>query len=245
MTDKIDYSDVESRRSSRSGRRMSLGRRMTYALGKPLLRFIIFILRSTYRIDRSIGADIGKRILMADERVYIPIYWHGHQVGCAPLIRQWMKLGFKAAFVISPSVDGEVPASVARSWGAQVIRGSAHDTGALVLRDSVGMMKEGFSIFTNPDGPLGPGFEVKTGTVLVARIGNAPIIPIVCAASRAWTLDRWDNFLVPKPFARVVIAVGEPIEVPRSTPTSELERMRDRVQAAMDSLLKEAQAKVA
>ena len=245
MSDKIDYSDVESRRSKRSGRRMSLGRRTGYALGKPLLRFIIFALSSTYRMDRSIGADAVERILTGEKRVYLPIYWHGHQVPGALLVRRWIKRGFNTAFLISASVDGEVPASVARSWGGQVIRGSAHDTGALVLRDSVAMMKEGVSIVTNPDGPLGPGFEVKTGTVLVARIGGAPIIPIACAASRAWTLDRWDKFLIPKPFSRVAIAVGEPIEVPRSTPANELEGVREQVQAAMDSLLEAAQAKVA
>ena len=106
------------------------------------------------------------------------------------------------------------------------------------------MMKQGVSIVTNPDGPLGPGFEVKTGTVLVARMGNAPVIPIVCAASRAWTLDRWDRFMIPKPFAKVAIAVGEPIEVSRSLPTNELDAVRDQVQAAMDSLLESAQARV-
>lgn len=244
MNDKTDFSDVESRRSKRSGRRMSFGRRTAYALGKPLLRFILSALSATYRMDRSIGAEIVERILTGEQRVYIPIYWHGQQIPCALMMRRWMKRGFKAAFLISASVDGEVPASIARSWGGQVIRGSAHDTGALVLRDSVGMMKQGVSIVTNPDGPLGPGFEVKTGTVLVARMGNAPVIPIVCAASRAWTLDRWDRFMIPKPFAKVAIAVGEPIEVSRTLPTNELDAVRDQVQAAMDSLLESAQARV-
>ena len=110
-----------------------------------------------------------------------------------------------------------------------------------MLRDAVEMMKRGVSIVTNPDGPLGPKFEVKTGTVLVARLGHAPIVPIVCASSRAWTMNTWDGFMIPKPFARVVIAVGEPIEVPRSLPTNQLERVRDEVQAAMDSLRAEAE----
>jgi hypothetical protein len=245
MKDKIDDSDVESRRSKRSGRRMSLGRRAAYAIGKPAVRFILFALKSTYRIDRSIGAGISARILDGEKRVYLPIYWHGQQIPCAQYIKGWLKRGFKAAFIISPSVDGEVPASIARSWGGQVIRGSSHDTGALVLRDAVALMKEGVSIISNPDGPLGPGFEVKTGTVLVARLAGAAVVPIACAASRAWTLDRWDDFMIPKPFAKIVIAVGEPIEVPKSTPTTDLEDIRDTVQAAMDTLVEEARARLA
>ena len=243
MTDKPDYSDVEMRRSKRSHRRMSFGRRTAYALGRPLLRAILFLLSSTYRMDKTPGSEITGRLDTG--RVYIPVYWHGHQVVGSQVIRDWIRRGLKAAFIISASVDGEVPAAIARSWGAEVIRGSAHDTGALVLRDAVGLMKQGYSIVTNPDGPLGPGFQVKTGTVLVARMGAAAIVPIVCAASRAWTLDRWDQFMIPKPFARVVVAVGEPVEVGRGLPTDQLESVRNEVQASMDALLRDAQAQLA
>jgi len=72
-------------------------------------------------------------------------------------------------------------------------------------------------------------------------MGNAPLVPIVCAASRAWTMSTWDSFMIPKPFARVVLAVGEPIEVPRTVPTSALERVRDDMQTAMESLMTDAE----
>jgi lysophospholipid acyltransferase (LPLAT)-like uncharacterized protein len=32
-------------------------------------------------------------------------------------------------------------------------------------------------------------------------------------ASRAWRLGSWDRFMVPKPFARVTIALSDPVEV--------------------------------
>ncbi len=236
MNEKPDYSDVEMRRSQLSGRRMSAVRRAAYAIGQPLLRLILFVLTSTYRFEKVIGSQIVDRIVADHERPYVPVYWHAHQIAGSHLIRDWMRRGFKAGFVISASVDGEVPAALARSWGAEVIRGSAQATGALVLRDAVEMMRRGVSIVTNPDGPLGPKFQIKTGTALVARMGNAPIVPIVCAASRAWTMKTWDSFMIPKPFARIVLAVGEPIEVPRSLPTNELEGVRDEIQSAMESL---------
>jgi len=244
MNEKPDYSDVEMRRSKRSGRRMSLGRRTAYAIGKPLLRVILFVLNVTYRFEKVIGSDIADRIVADRSRSYVPVYWHGHQIAGSHLIRDWMRRGFKAGFVISASVDGEVPASIAKSWGAEVIRGSAQETGALVLRDAVEMMKRGVSIVTMSDGPLGPKHQIKTGTVLVARMGDAPMVPIACAASRAWTTNTWDSFMIPKPFARIVIAVGEPIEVPRGLPASGLEDMRDKMQAAMETLLEEAEQHV-
>jgi len=196
------------------------------------------------KVEEVIGSDIVDTILADRDRVYVPVYWHGHQIAGSYLIRNWIRRGFKAGIVVSASVDGEVPAAVARSWGAEVIRGSAQETGALVLRDAVSLMKRGVSIVTMSDGPLGPKHQVKTGTVLVARMGGAPLVPIVCAASRAWTAKTWDSFMIPKPFARIVLAVGEPIEVPRTLPTSELESVRDKMQAAMDSLLSEAERQV-
>ena len=245
MNEKPDYSDVEMRRSKRSGRRMSLGRRTAYALGKPLLRFLLFVLTATYRFEKVIGSDVADKVVADRDRSYVPVYWHGHQIPGSHLIRDWIRRGFKAGFVISASVDGEVPAAIAKAWGAEVIRGSAQETGALVLRDAVEMMKRGVSIVTMSDGPLGPKHQIKTGTVLVARMGNAPLVPIACAASRAWTTNTWDSFIIPKPFARIVIAVGEPIEVPRGLPASGLADKRDEMQAAMEALLEAAEAAAA
>ena len=101
-------------------------------------------------------------------------------------------------------------------------------------------MRRGVSVVTMSDGPRGPSFEIKSGTVMMARMGHAPLVPVVCAASHAWTMDTWDSFLVPLPFSRVVLAVGAPIELPRDLPLSEMEAVRQKVQAAMDSLLVEA-----
>ena len=50
--------------------------------------------------------------------------------------------------------------------------------------------------------------------------------------------------MIPKPFARVAVAVGKPIEVPRTLPANQLESARDEVQTAMESLLAEARARV-
>ena len=148
--------------------------------------------------------------------------------------------GFPACFLISASVDGEVPERIAKSWGAETIRGSANRTGALVLRDMHQMMKRGVSIVTTADGPDGPNHEFKIGAVLMARIGGVPLVPIACAADRAWYLNRWDNFMIPKPFARVVYAIGAPIIVPPDTPVDALEAFRRRMEDATNSLIKQS-----
>ena len=53
---KTDFSSVESRRNSASGRRMTPARRVYYFLGMPVLRALLRLLNSTYRYEPIIGA---------------------------------------------------------------------------------------------------------------------------------------------------------------------------------------------
>jgi lysophospholipid acyltransferase (LPLAT)-like uncharacterized protein len=103
------------------------------------------------------------------------------------------------------------------------------------------MMKRGISVVTTADGPSGPKYEFKLGAVLMARIGGAPMVPLACATDRAWHLKRWDDFMIPKPFARVVLAIGEPIEVPRGASMKQMEEYRLQMQYATNALMAESE----
>jgi len=235
-----NFDSIESRRSSTSQRRMTPARRLYYFLGLPLLRGLIKILTSTYRFEKIIGTEHIEPFIVSGQ-VCAPAYWHQHHVIGSSLIRSWIRRGFKACFLISGSVDGDVPERIARAWGAEVIRGSANKSGALALRDQQQMMKSGYSIVTTADGPRGPKYEFKAGTVLMARVAGVPIIPIGCAADRAWYLRRWDDFMIPKPFARIAIAIGEPVPVPREIALDALEPVRLNVQEAVMSLMRDSE----
>lgn len=235
-----DFDSIESRRSEASLRRMSPARRIYYFLGLPVLRGLIRLLTASYRYEEIVGAENAEAFITG-KTVCAPCYWHQHHVLCSALIRRWLRRDFKACFLVSGSVDGDVPERIARAWGAEVIRGSANRSGALALRDMQGMMKRGYSIVTTADGPRGPKYEFKAGAILMARIAAVPILPIACAANRAWYLDRWDNFMIPKPFARVVIGIGEPYSVPPDVPLDEIEPHRQNVQGAVMSLMRQCE----
>jgi hypothetical protein len=70
----------------------------------------------------------------------------------------------------------------------------------------------GVAAFT-PDGPRGPRRQFKGGVLLAAQRGHAVVVPLHAGADRAWRLNSWDRFLLPKPFARVRIAYGPTFEV--------------------------------
>lgn len=221
-------------------RRMSRARRLYYFLGLPVLRGLIRLLSATYRTEHVIGRETILPFIDSDA-LCAPCYWHQHHIIGSTLIRSWVEDGFKACFLVSGSVDGDVPERIAKAWGAEVIRGSANQSGALALRDMQGMMKNGYSIVTTADGPRGPKYEFKMGAVVMARIAGVPIIPIGCAADRAWYLNRWDEFMIPKPFARVAIAVGEPYFIPKDAALDGLEPHRVAVQEAVMSLMADSE----
>lgn len=238
---KKDFDSVESRRSTSSRRNLGAARRFYYFIGLPILRGLVRLLTMTYRIEHVIGSE-NIDPFIAENTLCAPCYWHQHHIIGSTLIRSWVRRGFKACFLVSGSVDGDVPARIARAWGAEVIRGSANQSGALALRDMQRMMKNGFSIVTTADGPRGPKYEFKVGAILMARVAGVPIIPIGCAADRAWYLNRWDDFMVPKPFARIALAIGKPYALPPGTRLNELEPHRRLVQDAVMSLMTDSES---
>ena len=239
-TPRKEHDSIESRRSTSSRRRMGRARRLYYFLGLPLLHGLIRLLTATYRVERVIGAEHIEPFINSDA-ICAPCYWHQHHVVGFTLIRSLVRRGFKACFLVSGSVDGDVPERIARAWGAEVIRGSANQSGALALRDMQRMMKNGYSIVTTADGPRGPKYEFKVGAILMARIAGVPVIPIGCAADRAWYLNRWDNFMIPKPFAGIVLAIGAPYPIPSDAPLADLEQHRVAVQEAVMSLMADSE----
>ena len=102
------------------------------------------------------------------------------------------------------------------------------------MRDIHHFLKRGISIVTAADGPLGPKFQFKMGVVLMAKLGDAPIIPITCSCSKAWYLNRWDHFMIPKPFTKIVVMIGGPYDIPKTSNMSELEEHRNNIELILN-----------
>ncbi len=185
-----------------------------YKLLLPLGLALIRIVWGWCRVERIGGAE---HIAAALQRApaFIPVYWHQHQLFCVKYLLEQRSAGVRLGFLISPSVDGDVGALLVRRLGGVVIRGSSSHTGARALRDYYqAISQDGVSPAITPDGPRGPPRNFKPGAILLAQLSQRPIIPLCFAASRAW-LIQWDRFVIPMPFARIAIAVGEPVYVPK------------------------------
>jgi lysophospholipid acyltransferase (LPLAT)-like uncharacterized protein len=84
------------------------------------------------------------------------------------------------------------------------------------------IVKEGISPGITPDGPRGPRFKFKPGAIFCAQISRKAVVPIAYAAKPAWLLKTWDKFVIPAPFAKVSIAIGEPYFPPKKLSDEEM-----------------------
>jgi len=245
MTDDLQLPprpDLDRLKTSATTRRRTPMRRFANVLGLALLRLVVRLLWWSYRVEHVIGRE-NAMALRDSGKPYAPCLWHGQLVLCAMVARRWAaRHNYVPWFVISASVDGDVPTALTEGLGGRVIRGSANSTGAYVLRDMRRVFREGYSLFTAADGPTGPNRVFKDGVAMMARVANVPMMPLGFAADRAWHLRRWDNFMIPKPFARVVLAFGDPITIPKDANLRELEPWRLQMENAVNSLTDQSNA---
>jgi len=219
---------------------MTFKRRVVYALLTPVLRLILFVIWRTCRVVRIEGEQHIAHI-HSEGKACIPCYWHQHHLFCTWYMRKWIQRGMKIGFLISPSVDGEIPARLAKSWGAEVIRGSTTRAGAQTMRDMYTIVvKQGISPVTTSDGPQGPLHVFKLGDVLLAQFTQAPLLPLAYAAERYWQVSSWDRFIIPKPFSRIAIVIGEPVLIDKKIHRDDLEPQRLALENALKSITAQA-----
>jgi lysophospholipid acyltransferase (LPLAT)-like uncharacterized protein len=226
---------------TRSGRRLTRRRMLLYRTLLPIALALLRLIWAWCRVKTVLGEGYIAQALQIDPS-FIPVYWHQHQLFCVKLLLEQRAAGLKLGFLISPSVDGEIGAMLVRGLGGVAIRGSSSYTGARALRDYYQALKvDGLSPAITPDGPRGPPWKFKPGAILLAQLSQRPMIPMAYAASRAWKI-QWDRFVIPKPFSRIAIAVGEPVHVPRGLDAEGLARLQLEMEQRLLKLYEQAKA---
>lgn len=201
---------------------------LVLGLGPPLGALALRALVATLRVRRE---ETGVAPLWAARAPIIYAVWHGRILLLPRLY------GRRGSHVLaSRSRDGELVARWLTRFGLVPVRGSSSRGGGEALRQLARALREGGEVVVVPDGPTGPREILKSGVIALARLSGAPIVPTAVGASREWRLRSWDEFRIPKPFARCVVRFGEPIRIPAGADRATLEASRKDVEAALQSL---------
>ena len=164
-------------------------------------------------------------------RPAIFVFWHGRSMMLSPMIA----VGRMRAYAISSEHhDGRIMAKVQRLFGLRPLYGSTSHGGLSVLRGGLRVLMDGrYSLCISPDGPGGPSLRVQDGALYFSKMTGAPIIPVCYSASRAKFMNRWDRYLLVKPFSKITCVVGKPVFVPRRATDQEFESIRKSLEEYM------------
>lgn len=213
-------------------------RGLQYAVGGALGYATLTTLLATTRY-RITGHE-HRAPFLAEGQPVVYLCWHGRLL---PLAHFHRREGMGT--LISRSGDGEYITRVVRRWGYVPVRGSSSRGGREGLVDLVELVRRGRSVAITPDGPRGPKQTMKEGSLVLAQRTGAPVIPVSAAADRGWWFESWDRFLVPKPFALVHIAYGEPVTIPHGATPDEMELLTRHVEAELNRLTEQLDARLA
>lgn len=192
--------------------------RWLIAFGFYLLQVWARTLR--YEVDDRAGV-VGRSVT----ENYIGTLWHNRLLIFPFVLRRFFS-NRRGAALISASRDGDLLADAIQRFGYDVVRGSSSRMGASAVRQLAEMLAAGRDVVITPDGPRGPAYELGPGIIYLAQKSGAAVLPMNLEFSRCWRLGSWDRFIVPRPFAKVRVLVGQPHRVGATSTAEEFERER-------------------
>ena len=203
--------------------------RWLVALGFRLLQILARTLR--YEMDDRAGV-LGKPV----EGNYIAALWHNRLLLISFVLKKFFPQR-PGAGLISASRDGDMIADVTQRFGFDVVRGSSSRMGASALLELSEVLASGRDVLITPDGPRGPAYELGPGIIFLAQKTGAPVVPVNMEYSNCWRVKSWDRFIIPKPFSKVRVIIGQPQRISSTSSDEEFERERLRLQNVMMSLV--------
>jgi lysophospholipid acyltransferase (LPLAT)-like uncharacterized protein len=196
-----------------------------------LLGFLIKVIGRSqrWRIEDAAG------ILKTPPPPLIFAAWHNRLFLVPYLFYRWWP-GRKVAVMVSASKDGEKLARVLDKFKLVCVRGSSSRRGKEALLEMTRYINEGFDAGITPDGPRGPKYRVADGVISLAQVTGAAIIPISYRPEWKISLNSWDGFMIPLPFGRVTLYIGEPLIVPRDADDRQREDRRLELENTLKAL---------
>ena len=190
---------------------------------------LIRVLGATWRIEWR-GLERLEQARACSKQVLFSI-WHGRL-----FVSSYSHRGSRIQVLASEHPDGDLMGRTIARLGFGHIRGSTTRGGAMALRELAAALRSGFDVGLTIDGPRGPQGVVQQGTIELSRMTGSAVMPMSNSSRPRVLLRSWDRFQIPLPFAKVVIAYGEPFVVPSGASPDERERYRLRLEEGLNML---------
>jgi lysophospholipid acyltransferase (LPLAT)-like uncharacterized protein len=152
----------------------------------------------------------------------------------------WRKRGI--VVMTSQNFDGEYIARIIQKHGYGAARGSSSHGARRALIEMIRCHRKGLDTAFTVDGPRGPRFVAKRGSVLLSKATGAAILCFHAVTRHPFVFRKsWDRTEFPLPFSRAAMFIAPPIVVPRDAGEAEMDRKHQEVQTALDDLRRRAE----
>lgn len=210
---------------------------MIHTILKQIVWLILKALSSTYKFEFHGVEHLKKARTIHPKNSFIFSIWH-EQVFTVMAAHAHAEPYIALA---SRSKDGDYAAHIANKFGFRAVRGSSRGRrgdkgGKEALAEYIENLSQGVSGGITIDGPKGPRHVCKPGIVIMSHKTGSPILPVIAEASRHWEFNSWDRFKLPKPFAKIKIIYGEPLQIEKINDPEVFPQGALKVAAAMKAI---------
>ncbi|MCK5146192.1 lysophospholipid acyltransferase family protein [bacterium] len=174
---------------------------------------LIYTISKTLRIE-IIGQEHLDKICDSKKPISYSI-WHGRQ-----FLISYFLADKNTCALTSPSRDGRLQADILKIFGYRIIFGSSKKNPVKALLSLINEIKtNGGPSLIAVDGPRGPIYKVKPGILFLTKKIEGLIVPLTFSVKRGFFFQSWDRYLLPAPFSKAIILIGEPF-----SPSSKTEK---------------------
>jgi hypothetical protein len=201
--------------------RFTFGQRIVLAIVPRLVWLLLQVFGRTWRFE-VIAPEGVKPVLYGQvpgPEIYC--FWHQCVLPCTIYFRKSLSV-----ILISRSFDGELITRILKMFDFDAVRGSSSRGAREGLLGLKTVIETGHTAIFTADGPRGPIYQTKMGPVKLAQMTGAPLGGFHLQPERAWVLNSWDRFLIPKPFSRIVVSWVNWMHIPADLPAEQLEVKR-------------------
>ena len=209
--------------------KFTLPQRIVLAIVPRMVWALLWIFGRTWRFE--VIAEEGVTPVLFGQKAGPEVYcfWHQCVLPCTVYFRK-----SNAVILISQSFDGELITRILKMFGFDAVRGSSSRSAREGLLGLKHVVETGRTAIFTADGPRGPIFQTKMGPIKLAQTTGAPIGAFHLQPEKAWVMNSWDRFLIPKPFTRIVVSWAQWTRVPTDLAPEQFETKRQELNDALE-----------
>lgn len=208
-----------------------------------LFATIATVLLSVYQstLEFVVEGDDHIRILKAKEKNYIVAVWHTFVDAAAFGFHTHNLLVYsdhprtKKYINSFTNFSREIGLKTLSSLGYDILDASNGKQSQGIM-NFIKRIRSGAPALVAPDGPHGPNYEAKPGVIYMAKKSGSLVLPVGIGCSRRIVGPNWDDFVLPLPFSRVALVIGEPIVPDEDTGVDSLALQAKKMEQSLDEL---------